>query len=99
MEMDDHAVEDIKQDILNLLGKGSCTKYVEKFSAFFDPISPHGWPVYLIRVTLEFLINVALRLLSLGIFSRGYDLIREGYGYCLWQISFREFFGGFKEDK
>ena len=33
--------------------------------------------------TLEFLINVALRLLIFGIFSRGYDLIREGYAYCL----------------
>ena len=49
--------------------------------------------------TLEFLINVALRLLIFGIFSRGYDLIREGYAYCLWEIILREFFHGVKEDK
>ena len=49
--------------------------------------------------TLESELNVPLRLLIFGIFSRGYDLIKEGYAHCLWQIIFREFFYGFKEDK
>ena len=40
------------------------------------------------RNTLRFLINVALRLLILGKFSRGYALIWRGYAYYFLQNAF-----------
>ena len=93
-----HNFNRIGQTVLELV---ILTKFHNDLATIVDVLLITYFHASLIFVvyTLEFLINVALRLLIFGIFSRGYDLIREGYAYCLWQILFLEFFNGFKEDK